>query len=294
VSATSGQQLAAVREGELRGIGGTTYLEEIGTFHFRLMDSDYALKYVLRHPAGRSRWNGRLVIGVHGETGATVRYGRRQEVIGTLETQLDDMIGQYAVAAGYAYASFERGVGGRDDALRILYGFRTATAERLRARLERMPSFVYLVGWSTGGTLVRYAAEDSPVRVDGVIVVAGVGGNLAWVTHRPLVPQLEIVGTADAAILRYVHEYRDVVRSKDRDARLRVFEVDGARHVSSEDDDIPSFERGTDPDRRARYVGSVPYFAIVHSSLELLDVWVTQRMPAPADQIVTPPATIRR
>lgn len=294
VSATSAPQVAAVRQSELRGVGGTTHLEEIGTFHVRLADGDYALKYVLRHPVARSQWNGRLVIGVHGETGATVRYGRRQEVIGTLETQLDDMIGQYAVAAGYAYASVERGVGGREDALRILYAFRTAMAERLGARLERMPSFVYLVGWSTGGTLVRYAAEDSPVRVDGVIVVAGVGGNVAWVTHRPLVPQLEIVGTADAAILRYVHEYRDVVRSKNRDARLRVYEIDGARHVSSEDDDIPSFERGTDPNRRARYVGSVPYFAIVHSSLDLLDAWVTQGTPPPADQIVTPPATIRR
>jgi poly(3-hydroxybutyrate) depolymerase len=294
VSATSAQQAVAARQGEVPGVGGAPYIEESGTFHFRLTDSDYALKYVLRHPVARSQWSGRLVIGVHGETGATVRYGRRQEVIGTLETQLDDMIGQYAVTAGHAYASFERGVGGREDALRILYGFRTAMAERLGLRLGRMPTLVYLVGWSTGGTLVRYAAEDSPVRVDGVIVVAGVGGNAAWVTHRPLVPQLEIVGTADTAILRYVREYRDVVRSKNRDARLRVYEIEGARHVSSEDDDIPSFERGTDPNRRARYVGSVPYFAIVHSSLDLLDAWVTQGTAPPADQVVTPPATIRR
>jgi pimeloyl-ACP methyl ester carboxylesterase len=167
-------------------------------------------------------------------------------------------------------------------------------AERLGARLERQPSSVFLVGWSTGGTLARYAAEDSPVQVDGVIVVAGVGGNVAWVTHRPLVPQIEIVGTADAAILRYVHEYRDVVRSRDRNARIRVYEVDGARHVSSEDDDIPSFERGTDPGRRARYVGTASYFAIVHSSLGLLDAWVAQGTPPPADQVITPPATIRR
>jgi len=293
VRGVDAQQVTVVRTGELRNRAGTTCLEEVGVIRFRLTDMDYVLKYVLRYPRGRSEWTGRLVVGIHGETGAVVRYGRQDQVIGTHETQLDDMIGQHALDTGHAYASFERGVGGRDDALRILYGFQTAMAQRLASALERAPSQVYLVGWSTGGTLVRYAAEDTSARVHGVVIVAGVGGNPALVTHKPLVPQIEIVATADTAILQYVREYRDGVRSESAGRPLRVYEVDGAKHLSSEDDDIPSFARGKDPDRRTRYIGSVPYFAIVHTAVDLLDQWVTRGVTPPPDQVVTPPATIR-
>jgi hypothetical protein len=63
--------------------------------------------------------------------------------------------------------------------------------------------------------------------------------------------------------------------------------------VSVEDDDVPSFERGKSQARREQYIGPVSYFAIVHTALDLLDRWATQRAVLPPDQVIVPPAGIR-
>jgi poly(3-hydroxybutyrate) depolymerase len=299
-SVVDAQGVSSVRTTRLVNSRSVACVEESGQIHFTLRDEQYALRFVLRFPADRNEWSGRLVIGVHGETGSTVRYGPGGEEIGTHETQLDDMFGRHALDAGHAYASFERGVGGRDDALVILYGFGRVMRERLAAASGREPSHIYLAGWSTGGTLARYAAEDSRPRFDGVVVVAGVGGNPAWTTGLPRVPTIEIVGTGDTAVAQVVRAYRDRLRrgAAGADAPpgaslFRLYEVEGARHVSVDDDDVPSFERGKSAARREQYIGRVSYFAVVQSALDLLNRWVTRKVMPPPDQVVVPPAGIK-
>jgi pimeloyl-ACP methyl ester carboxylesterase len=289
------QRLSAIDTRPIANSRSDAAMEERGRIGFTLRDDAYDLKFVLRYPRDTSRWTGRLVIGVHGETGAVVRYGPDGREIGTHETQLDDMIGRHALDSNHAYASFERGVGGRDDALRVLYGFSSAMQERLKRAAGREPSQIYLVGWSTGGTLARYAVEDSPVQVHGAVIVAGVGGNPAWVTGVPHAPAVEVVGTGDPSVAGAVRAYRDRVRREAPRGRdlIRVYEVEGARHVSSDDDDVPSFELGKSQARREQYIGRVSYFAVVRTALDLLDRWAAGRTPPPPDQVVVPPGNVR-
>ena len=80
-------------------------------------------RFVLRMPGTAHPWNGSLVIGAHGGSGGD-DYDRTGKVIGTDETALDDVIGRYAVAGGFAYASVDRdGFGGTREGLRLTYAF---------------------------------------------------------------------------------------------------------------------------------------------------------------------------
>ena len=66
-----------------------------------------------------AKWNGSLVIGAHGGSGGDA-IDRSGKVYGTSETALDDVIGDYAFANGFAYASVDRdGIGGTRRGLRV-------------------------------------------------------------------------------------------------------------------------------------------------------------------------------
>lgn len=139
-------------------------------------------RFVIRVPAAAARqassWNGSLVVGAHGGSGGN-NFDRTGNVIGTDETALDDVIGRYALANGFAYASFDRdGAVAAPDGLRLTYEF-TGIASSEVARLGgRAPDRIYLVGLSMGGGITRLAAEDPRKVFAGTLIIAGAGGDL--------------------------------------------------------------------------------------------------------------------
>jgi pimeloyl-ACP methyl ester carboxylesterase len=131
---------------------------------------------VLRLPA---RWNGSLVIGAHGGSGGNA-VDRSGKVYATSETALDDVIGAYAFEHGFAYASVDRdGVGGSLDGALLTVAFLAKMDGEILKRLNLMPERRYMVGLSAGGGITRRIAEDTPAgAVDGVIIIAGAGGDV--------------------------------------------------------------------------------------------------------------------
>jgi pimeloyl-ACP methyl ester carboxylesterase len=132
-------------------------------------------RFVIRTP---DAWNGSLVIGAHGGSGGS-SVDRAGRVFGTSETALDDVIGQYAQAHGFAYASVDRdGAISAPGGLRLTHEF-TSLAKAEVARLAgHAPARVYLVGLSMGGGITRLAAEDSQKVFAGTLIIAGAGGDL--------------------------------------------------------------------------------------------------------------------
>ena len=123
-------------------------------------------------------WNGSLVIGAHGGSGgdALDRSGKKYA---TSETALDDVIGEYAFAHGFAYASLDRdGVGYSREGIDMTVAFMARAKADVAARAGRAPVHTYVVGLSAGGGITRAIAEMSPAPCDGVIVIAGAGGDV--------------------------------------------------------------------------------------------------------------------
>ncbi|MGE3492234.1 MAG: alpha/beta hydrolase domain-containing protein [Vicinamibacterales bacterium] len=132
-------------------------------------------RFVLRTPG---TWNGSLVIGAHGGSGgnAVDRAGR---VYATSETALDDVIGDYALARGFAYASVDRDGGMSASAGRQLtYEFANLVREEVARLAGRAPARMYLVGLSMGGGITRLVAEDPQKVFAGTLIIAGAGGDL--------------------------------------------------------------------------------------------------------------------
>jgi hypothetical protein len=133
-------------------------------------------RYVLRYP--ESGWNRSLVIGAHGGSGGN-NFSRSGAVIGTDETALDDVIGRYAVASGFAYASIDRdGAISASGGLALTDQFASMVARALAGRLGTAPTRRYLLGLSMGGGIARLAAEAARSPYAGVLIVAGAGGDL--------------------------------------------------------------------------------------------------------------------
>ncbi|MDP3720238.1 MAG: alpha/beta hydrolase domain-containing protein [Acidobacteriota bacterium] len=133
-------------------------------------------RFVTRVPV--KDWNGSLVIGAHGGSGgnAVDRAGR---VYATSETALDDVIGQYALANGFAYASVDRdGAISSRGGLQLTYEFADLAKAEIARLAGRAPAHTYLVGLSMGGGIARLAAEDSEKRFAGTLIIAGAGGDL--------------------------------------------------------------------------------------------------------------------
>jgi pimeloyl-ACP methyl ester carboxylesterase len=135
-------------------------------------------RFVTRVPADASRWNGSLIIGAHGGSGGN-SVDRSGKVFGTSETALDDVIGQYALANGFAYASVDRdGAISPRGGLQLTYDFARLAAKEVARLGGRAPARLYLVGLSMGGGITRLAAEDPQKVFAGTLIIAGAGGDL--------------------------------------------------------------------------------------------------------------------
>ena len=141
-------------------------------------------RFVIRVPASAQAWNGSLVIGAHGGSGgdAVDRAGR---VYATSETALDDVIGQYALANGFAYASVDRdGAMSSRAGLQLTHEFADLVKTEIARLAGRAPARTYLVGLSMGGGIARLAAEDAQKRFAGTLIIAGAGGDLVTRVDR--------------------------------------------------------------------------------------------------------------
>lgn len=142
-------------------------------------------RFVIRRPASAKAtagqapvWNGSLVIGAHGGSGGN-SVDRAGQVFGTSETALDDVIGQYALAHGFAYASVDRdGAISARAGLALTYEFTNLVKGEVARLSGRAPSRIYLVGLSMGGGITRLAAEDPQKIFAGTVIIAGAGGDL--------------------------------------------------------------------------------------------------------------------
>lgn len=312
-------------------------------------------RFVLRLPVA---WNGDLVIGAHGGSGGD-NFARDGRVIGTDESALDDVIGQYALSRGFAYASFDRdGAISAPGGLQLTYEFtRLATTEVTRLG-GRPPSRVYLVGLSMGGGITRLAAEDPKTIYAGTLIIAGAGGDLvtrlnrlmrmamiwplidprahigmslnnrkmeayaeavgtpvearrlwpytgsgavaAWArpqtateetTGRLQVPTIEVVGTWDDLVIREIRAYQQRAQPG---SRHRLYQVEGAWHMSSDDDGVMSFQYIAESRMKldkdvADAMGEGPsYLPTVREAFDHLVRWVEKGVAAPVSQTVAP------
>lgn len=138
-------------------------------------------RFVIRAP---NPWNGSLVIGAHGGSGGN-SVDRAGTVFGTSETALDDVMGQHALARGFAYASVDRdGAMSSPAGLQLTYQFTTLVKGEVARLAGRAPARTYLVGLSMGGGITRLAAEDPQQGFAGTLIIAGAGGDLVTRLNR--------------------------------------------------------------------------------------------------------------
>lgn len=131
-----------------------------------------ARRFVLRHPARFPDWNGTLVIGAHRGLGG-IRRGADGEELGTGETELDDLVGWWALDEGFAWASFDRaGLGAGPEGYRLTEAFARLMFDQVRPRLAKDPERTILLGYGAGGGLARYAGTAEDETFDGVALVA--------------------------------------------------------------------------------------------------------------------------
>jgi len=132
-------------------------------------------RFVVRVP---QKWNGSLVIGAHGGSGGDA-VDRSGKVYATSETALDDVIGDYAFANGFTYASVDRdGIGGTRAGYALTMEFETVAHEQVTRIRRATPVRTYVVGLSAGGGIARMIAESMPTPFDGALIIAGAGGDV--------------------------------------------------------------------------------------------------------------------
>lgn len=134
-------------------------------------------RFVLRHPARFPDWNGTLVIGAHRGFGG-IRRGLDGADLGSGETELDDLIGWWALDQGFAWASFDRaGLGAGPEGYRLTEAFARLMFEQIRPRLAMDPERTILLGYGEGGGLARHGAAAEDETFDGVVLVAATLGD---------------------------------------------------------------------------------------------------------------------
>ena len=157
---------------------GVPILEERGLIRLNANSRVYEKRFLIRFPDNPGQWNERLIIGVHGGSGGAL-YSRTGSMIETSETALDDVVADHATSLGYAYASLDRqGIGGTREGLGLVHAFADQARLRIQEIFGRRARHVYLVGFSAGGAIARFASEEPKPRYDGILIVAGAGGTM--------------------------------------------------------------------------------------------------------------------
>ena len=141
-------------------------------------------RFVLRHPFRFPDWNGALVIGAHRGLGG-IRRGLDGAELGSGETELDDLVGWWALDQGFAWASFDRaGLGAGPDAYRLTEAFARLMFDQIRPRLVADPERTILLGYGEGGGLARHGAVAPEETFDGMVLIAATLGDPEGAARR--------------------------------------------------------------------------------------------------------------
>jgi acetyl esterase/lipase len=105
------------------------------------------------------------------------------------------------------------------------------------------------------------------------------------------IPTIEVVGTFDDVVLPEVLAYDEKVSAAGTTDRHRLYRVEGAWHISRDDDAISSFQyvgsrMGLDEASIDAMATGASYLNVVHQSLLLLDRWVGENHAPPADRVL--------
>jgi pimeloyl-ACP methyl ester carboxylesterase len=117
---------------------------------------------------------------------------------------------------------------------------------------------------------------------------AGSGENS---TARPSIPVIEVAGTWDDLVIREVRAYAQRVEPKDRH---RLYQVEGAWHMSGDDDGVQGFQYIAETRMKlgkdvADAMGESPsYIPTVREAFDHLVRWVENGIAPPASQTVKP------
>lgn len=331
--------------------------EERGEIRLEVDGDSYEKRYVLRYPDDSSSWNGRLLIGAHGGSGGE-NYSRDGEVIATDEVSLDDVVGDHAVAHGFAYASIDRdGIAGTVEGLKLTEAFTKRMKAGVSEAMSRDVDTTYLAGLSMGGVIARLAAEKESSPYDGVLIIVGGGGDVVarrersskmaevwpridelgleayakavgtpveaarfWpfmgrstfaranrepsderpeTTGSVQVPTIEVAGTYDDFVYPEILVYKDKVRDQGAADRHRLYAVQGAWHISPDDDAISSFQyigsrMGLPEETLDAMATGTSYLPAVRDALLLLDAWVSEGKEPPPDRVLSEGETLLR
>jgi hypothetical protein len=129
----------------------------------------------------------------------------------------------------------------------------------------------------TGGSAVAAAAKPP--------------GTVENSTAKPSIPVLEVAGTWDDLVIRELRAYAARVEPKDRH---RLYQVEGAWHMSGDDDGVMSFQYIAESWMKlgkdvADAMGEGPsYLPTVREAFGHLVAWVEKGVPPPPNQTVKP------
>jgi poly(3-hydroxybutyrate) depolymerase len=158
----------------------------------------------------------------------------------------------------------------------------------------------------TDPKIVAYAeANGTPVEArrlwpySGASAVAAASrpvGNVENSTAKPGIPVIEVVGTWDDLVIREVRAYAARVQPKDRH---RLYQVEGAWHMSGDDDGVMSFQYIAESRMKldrdvADAMGESPsYLPTVREAFDHLVRWVEKGVAPPPSQTVKPGQRLR-
>ena len=110
------------------------------------------------------------------------------------------------------------------------------------------------------------------------------------------IPVIEVVGTWDDIVIREVRAYRERVEPK---ARHRLYQVEGAWHMSGDDDGVAGFQYAAesrmklDKDVADAMGEGASYIPTVREAFDHLVRWVEKGVSPPASQTVQPGGNLR-
>lgn len=121
-------------------------------------------------------------------------------------------------------------------------------------------------------------------------------GTVENSSARPSIPVIEVAGTWDDVVIREVRAYRDRVEPKDRH---RLYQVEGAWHMSGDDDGVQGFQYAAETRMKldkdvADAMGESPsYIPTVREAFEHLVRWAEKGIAPPPSQTVKPGSRLR-
>jgi hypothetical protein len=155
---------------------GGYYVEERGYFQSEIEGKEYLCPLVIRYPEMPDHWNRTLVIGLS---------DRPLVQIWFRWSDMDDLVGLYAVEQGFAYASVDLGsisLFKHDEELSRR--FISHVHDHMTQRTTHAPERMLVAGLSGGGAIARIMAEEAAPVVDGALLMAATAGDLPYWLER--------------------------------------------------------------------------------------------------------------